>query len=276
MTDDVKRSKLAEAYGGTVELAFPNKKNSGTPAAIIPPAAVDYQEQNEAVTASFVADQGPAVASVAPVASKLTQIEVANVFDDLSQFKDTAAGAIEAVKRVLTRVPIHRAQGSGPRAGSYVRVHPTFELIGVGIVNDPRTNETYLVRGKQMVALLAKWVVPVDLHVAITREEYDQGHWHVHLWPVPASPHDKSGKINSYLKTHRDIAQHAKTHWLRMVGGNQQYEEEFPLNPERMPVINFGEMPWAFNEVLGKAFAPSTHVIIDPEHSLVSHMLGRE
>jgi hypothetical protein len=210
-----------------------------------------------------------------PAETKLAQIEVANVFDDLSQFQDTAAGAIEAVKRELTRVPLFRAQGSGPKAGSFVYVHPTFELIGVGIVNDPRTSETYLVRGKQMVALLAKWVVPVDLHVAITREAFDQGFWHVHLWPVPASPHDKSGKINSYLKTHRDIAQNAKARWLRMVGGNQQYEEEAPLNPAKMPVIDWAKMPWVFNEILTKAFGPSTHVIINDQHPLVSHLLGR-
>jgi hypothetical protein len=268
MADDVKRSKPAEA-SGTVELAF-SKKNSGAPAAIISPAAVD--DPNEAVTASFAVDQS----TIIPAATKLTQIEAVNVFDDLSQFHDTAAAAIEAVKRELTRVPLFRAQGGGQRSGSFVRVHPSFELIGVGIVNDPRTNETYLVRGKPMVALLAKWVAPVDLHVAITREGFDQGHWPVHLWPVPASSHDKSGKINAYLQTHRGIAQNAKTRWLRMVGGNQQYAEEFPENPGKMPVINWTEMPWAFSEILTKAFGPSTHVIIDAQHSLVSYLLGRE
>jgi len=68
----------------------------------------------------------------------LNQIERADVFGDLSQFRDTAAEAVEAVKRTLNRVPLMKAQGGGRKAGSFVRVHPTFELTGVGLVRDPR------------------------------------------------------------------------------------------------------------------------------------------
>ena len=68
----------------------------------------------------------------------LNQIERADVFGDLSQFRDTAAEAVEAVKRTLNRVPLMKAQGGGQKAGSFVRVHPTFELTGVGLVRDPR------------------------------------------------------------------------------------------------------------------------------------------
>jgi hypothetical protein len=289
MADDGKRSKLTEAGGGAVEqLAFP-KKNSGTPHAVIPPVddptgamATSFvadqggpaDDQTEAMNTSFAVNQAPTVA--APAATKLSQIEVANVFDDLSQFQDTAMTAVEAVKRALNRVPLSRAQGGDRKGGSFVRVHPTFELIGVGIVSDPRTKETHLVWSKQMVALLAKWVEPVDLHVAITREGFDQGHWPVHLWPVPASPHDKSGKANAYYQTHRTIAQKAKTRWLRMIGGHQQYEEDFPENPSKLPEVNWAEMPWVLKEILAKAFVPSTHVITNDRHSLVSYLLGRE
>jgi hypothetical protein len=263
MADDGKRSKLTEAGGGAVEqLAFP-KKNSGTPHAVIPPV----DDPTGAMATSFVADQGGPADD---------QTEAANVFDDLSQFQDTAMTAVEAVKRALNRVPLSRAQGGDRKGGSFVRVHPTFELIGVGIVSDPRTKETHLVWSKQMVALLAKWVEPVDLHVAITREGFDQGHWPVHLWPVPASPHDKSGKANAYYQTHRTIAQKAKTRWLRMIGGHQQYEEDFPENPSKLPEVNWAEMPWVLKEILAKAFVPSTHVITNDRHSLVSYLLGRE
>ena len=149
----------------------------------------------------------------------LNQIERADVFGDLSQFRDTAAEAVEAVKRTLNRVPLMRAQGGGQKAGSFVRVHPKFELTGVGLVRDPREGgESHLVM-KGMVKPLAKWLEAIDLHVAITREGFEQGHWPVHLWPVPATAYDKTGKPNPHFQTHRLIVQHAKMHWLRMING---------------------------------------------------------
>ena len=155
----------------------------------------------------------------------LNQIECADVFGDLSQFRDTAAEAVEAVKRTLNRVPLIKAQGGGQKAGSFVRVHPTFELTGVGLVRDPREGgESHLVM-RAMVKPLAKWLEAIDLHVAITREGFEQGHWPVHLWPVPATAYDKTGKPNPHFQTHRLIVQHAKTHWLRMINGGRQYEE---------------------------------------------------
>jgi len=59
-----------------------------------------------------------AVETSAPEAIKavdVNQIERADVFGDLSQFRDTAAEAVEAVKRTLNRVPLMKAQGSGQR-----------------------------------------------------------------------------------------------------------------------------------------------------------------
>jgi hypothetical protein len=205
----------------------------------------------------------------------LNQIEVADVFGDLSQFRDTAAEAVEAVKRTLNRVPLMKAQGGGQKAGSLVRVHPTFELTGVGLVYDPREGgEPHLVT-KAMVKPLAQWLVAVDLHLAITREGFEQGHWPVHLWPVPATAHDKSGKLSPHFQTHRLIVQHAKTHWLRMINNGRQYEEEVPENPEKMPAFDWAEMPWAFAEILAKTFSPSTHVILNPQHPLVDYLFGR-
>ena len=103
----------------------------------------------------------------------LNEIERADVFGDLSQFRDTAAEAVEAVKRTLNRVPLMKAQGGGQKAGSFVRVHPTFELMGVGLVRDPREGgESHLVM-KAMVKPLAKWLEAIDLHVAITREGFE-------------------------------------------------------------------------------------------------------
>jgi hypothetical protein len=255
------------------------KKNSG--AANPTPITVDDPNTVSDLVADQKHTEGAEAQSsgTAPAGgSQLGQIEIADVFGDLSQFQDTAASAVEAVKRTLTRVPLVRAQGGGQRAGSFVCIHPTFELIGVGLVNDPRDvgkGESYLVKGKPMVTLLAKWVVPVDLHVAITREGFDQGHWPVHLWPVPANPYDKSGKLNAYLQTHRLIAQNAKARWLRMIGSNQQYEEEAPENPKKLPAIDWAEMPWTFKDILAKAFPPSSHVITDDQHPLVSHLFGR-
>jgi hypothetical protein len=205
----------------------------------------------------------------------LEQIESVDVFGDLDQFKDTAAAAVEAVKRVLNRVPLMKAQGGGQKAGSLVRVHPTFELTGVGLVYDPREGgEPHLVT-KDMVKPLAQWIVAVDLHVAITREGFEQGHWPVHLWPVPATAYDKSGKLSPHFQTHRLIVQHAKTQWLRMINGGRQYEEELPENPEKLPTVDWAAMPWAFADILTKAFSPSTHVILNAQHLLVDYLFGR-
>src|SRR5215831_4869268 len=55
------------------------------------------------------------------------------------------------------QVPLMKAQGGGQKAGSFVFVHPKFELTGVGLVRDPREGgESHLVM-KGMVKLLAKW-----------------------------------------------------------------------------------------------------------------------
>jgi len=206
----------------------------------------------------------------------LNQIERADVFGDLSQFRDTAAEAVEAVKRTLNRVPLMKAQGGGQKSGSFVRVHPTFELTGVGLVRDPREGgESHLVM-KAMVKPLAKWLEAIDLHVAITREGFEQGHWPVHLWPVPATACDKTGKPNPHFQTHRLIVQHAKTHWLRMINGGRQYEEELPEKPEKLPTIDWAQMPWTFADILAKAFPPSTHVIANDQHPLAAYLFGRE
>jgi len=184
----------------------------------------------------------------------LNQIERADVFGDLSQFRDTAAEAVEAVTRTLNRVPLIKAQGGGQKAGSFVRVHPTFELTGVGLIRDPREGgESNLVM-KPMVKPLAKWLEPSDLHVAITREGLEQGHWPVHLWQVPATACDKTGKPNPHFQTHRLIVQHAKTHWLRMINGGRQYEEELPEKPEKLPTMDWTQMPWTFADILAKRF----------------------
>jgi hypothetical protein len=169
-----------------------------------------------------------------------------------------------------------KAQGSGQKAGSFVRVHPTFELTGVGLVRDPREGgESHLVM-RAMVKPLAKWLEAIDLHVAITREGFEQGHWPVHLWPVPATAYDKTSKLNPHFQTHRLIVQHAKTHWLRMINGGRQYEEELPENPEKLPAIDWAQMPWTFADILAKAFPPSTHVIANDQHPLAAYLFGRE
>jgi hypothetical protein len=129
---------------------------------------------------------------------------------------------------------------------------------------------------KAMVKPLAKWLEPVDLHVAITREGFEQGHWPVHLWSVPANAYDKTGKPNPHFQTHRLIVQHAKTHWLRMINGGRQYEEELPENPDKLPIIDWAQMPWTFADILAKAFPPSTHVIANDAHPLVAYLFGRE
>jgi hypothetical protein len=206
----------------------------------------------------------------------LNQIEVADVFGDLSQFRDTAAEAVEAVKRTLNRVPLMKAQGGGQKGGSFVRVHPTFELTGVGLVRDPREGGEFHLVMKPMVKPLAKWLEPVDLHVAITREGFEQGHWPVHLWSVPATPYDKTGKLNPHFQTHRLIVQHAKKHWLRMINGGRQYEEELPENPDKLPILDWAEMPWMFPDILAKTFPPSTHVIANAANSLAAYLFGRE
>jgi len=129
---------------------------------------------------------------------------------------------------------------------------------------------------KPMVKPLAKWLEAVDLHVAITREGFEQGHWPVHLWPVPATAYDKTGKLNPHFQTHRLIVQHAKTHWLRMINGGRQYEEELPENPDKLPILDWEQMPWMFPDILAKTFPPSTHVIANDAHQLAAYLFGRE
>src|SRR5262245_54666573 len=205
-----------------------------------------------------------AVEAYAPEVIKavdLNQIECADVFGDLSQFRDTAAEAVEAVKRTLNRVPLMKAQGGGQKAGSFVRVHPTFELTGVGLVRDPREGgESHLVM-KAMVSRSASGWSQSDLPVEFSRKALHKDHWRVQLWQVPATACDKSGKPNPHFQTHRLIVQHAKTHWLRMINGGRQYEEELPENPDKLPIIDWAQMPWTFADILAKAFPPSTHVI---------------
>jgi hypothetical protein len=71
------------------------------------------------------------------------------------------------------------------------------------------------------------------------------------------------------------IVQHAKTQWLRMINGGRQYEEELPENPEKLPTVDWAAMPWAFADILAKAFSPSTHVILNAQHLLVDYLFGR-
>jgi len=52
----------------------------------------------------------------------LNQIERADVFGDLSQFRDAAAEAVEAVKRTLNRVPLMKAQGGGGQKAAHLCV----------------------------------------------------------------------------------------------------------------------------------------------------------
>ena len=53
-------------------------------------------------------------------------------------------------------------------------------------------------------------------------------------------------------------------------------EEELPEKPEKLPTIDWAQMPWTFVDILAKTFPPSTHVIASDGHPLAAYLFGRE
>jgi hypothetical protein len=176
--------------------------------------------------------------------------------EDFRISQDFADGL--GVEQVILRVPVRK-----PRKQDFIRIHPEAGLSSTALLEVEEDNEFYLLAPTLFNAL------PEEAHLyrlalAITRQQA------VFIWPLKLPGPD--GRGNSWHESALEIAELAKTRWVRVRGNRSlgsyvAHVATGELDEPRWPTKSFSEL-------FGLAFG-SGRLISDPDHPVVQRLLGR-
>jgi hypothetical protein len=143
-------------------------------------------------------------------------------------------GAEQAVKKIITRVPVRK-----PDRQWFIRVRPGEEWrLETAVIEDKEERELYLVDPDIRAELLAE-VVPMVLFTCITR------HGVVFFWPIRLPGED--GRHNEWHRSALEAARVAEKGWIRVVanmalGGYEIFQATGALPEPEWPDISFTEL----------------------------------
>jgi hypothetical protein len=179
-------------------------------------------------------------------------------FDPASiRLRDNVAANIEVRTETIT-VPVRK-----PSKQSFARVYPNEGFAEwFGVIQLDGDDETYLVPPALQGALAAEMKV-VRLYTAIDTQN------NVFLWPVPQPNPERP---SDWHLSHHEIAQRARTVWVRM-----RSNKALGAYVAQIPEGSLPEPKWpedlSYADLLRKAF--KDRVIKDLEHPVVKRLQGR-
>jgi len=186
--------------------------------------------------------------------------EAADPFADLSAFRlSHDYGADLGVEKLLLRVPVRR-----PGRQTWFRVHPSPDYaLDTAMIELADDREWYLA-GAGVRGALFDETKPVRLFTTIDRQGI------VALWPARLPGPD--GRTNPWHQSALEIAELAKTRWVRMaadraLGAYQPYRAAGDLPDPEWP-------DKTFNELMKIAFA-NGFLIDHEDHPVIRRLLGK-
>jgi hypothetical protein len=181
-------------------------------------------------------------------------------FTDLSKFALSQDFSNLGVERLLLRIPVRK-----PNRQEFVRVHPDEAYSFSTMLFESKEEREYFLPTPDCYEALFQELVPVRLFTTINRAGT------LFIWPARLPNLDGGGGGRSWHESALELAEHAKTSWIRVasdrnLGGYQGYKAAIDL-PE--PV--WPDRP--FSELMKIAFA-SGHLIDREDHPVIRQMLG--
>ena len=180
---------------------------------------------------------------------------------DFSKFRVSVSSSdLPIAEKVLLHVPTRK-----PSKQTFVRVHPDKEYhYDAALLKLESEEKPYLV-SQSVVNVIAQDVKIVVLHLAIDR----QGN--IFLWPVPPKPIE--GNENTWNQSQRQIAEMAKTHWVRLssntsIGCYEGYPAKGEIPDPTWPSLSL-------DEILNIAFG-SSHIIDSLNHPALLKLWGAD
>lgn len=137
-------------------------------------------------------------------------------------------------KKLLTTVPVRK-----PHQQDFVRVHPSPEYRATFAAIEVKDDREYYLLLPNIAKELPGEFAMVTIHTAINRQGV------VFLWPVRLPSPD--GKENDWVRSMREAADRALTHWIRMkanmsLGAYDIYEAESTISDPTWPDLPFQEL----------------------------------
>jgi hypothetical protein len=182
---------------------------------------------------------------------------------DLDQFRlpQGFADAI-GVMKVLTKISVKK-----PDRQSFVRVHPDpayqLQTSLLEFKEEDRVREFYLV-GPGALASCASEVVPMELHLAITRFGTP------FIWPVRLPNPD--GRDNEWHQSAREAVLQAQEAWVRMSSNMEARGYDVFKATANIPDPTWPDKP--LNEILAIAF--KGRIILTPDHDVLQRLAGEK
>lgn len=188
------------------------------------------------------------------------KIEQADPFADLGQFRLSQDYAAElGVERMLLKVPVRR-----PNRQEFFRVNPDPSYSLDTALIEMAEDREYFLAGPQVRSALFDECKPVRLFTVINRQGV------VTLWPARLPGPD--GRVNPWHSSALEIAELAKTSWVRMAADRSLGAYQCYRAADDLPDPEWPDRP--FNELMRIAFA-NGYLISSEDHPVIKRLLGK-
>jgi hypothetical protein len=199
------------------------------------------------------------LAAAEPVAPSVNGPTPSDPFDDLDSLRVSNVDDV-TVEKILLTVPVRR-----PRKSEFIRVHPGPEYTIQTAAYERQVGmerETYLISPGLHTALAEELRV-VRIFTCVNKREG------LFLWPIKLPLGDRAGSGRRWSETALEIAEMAKTAWVKLVASQEGYYVAFEAKG------NLGDPDWpikSFKELLRLAF--KDHFIDRADHEVIRELAG--